>query len=258
MKIGDPILVLRNRFVRSVPLLSVGADLVFAGERPLGHVVGYAPGYTSFIYVFSLLQSAVFGGMATGFTLGADFGTGFMRRMMLVTPHRGAILVGADPADLETARPVLTQMGARVVLCGERVGDGQAVKLVNQLLCSVHLVAAGEALAFARRLGLDPARVLATIETGAASSFMLSDRGPRMLAAEAPVLSAIDIFVKDSGLVLAAAREAGAATPLTEAAHRMFTAAADRGLGREDDSRVIRLYEGATAEPRPQRGLLRP
>ncbi|MBA2813691.1 NAD(P)-dependent oxidoreductase [Streptomyces sp. KM273126] len=154
------------------------------------------------------------------------------------------VLAGAAPEVLDEVRPLLELMAARIAHCGDRVGDGQAVKLVNQLLCSVHLAAAGEALQFARALGLDPEQVLATIESGAASSFMLSDRGPRMLKdGTTPVRSAIDIFVKDSSLVLAAAREAGAVTPLTEQAAELFSRASHQGLGRDDDSSVIRMFQ---------------
>ncbi|MEU4228144.1 NAD(P)-dependent oxidoreductase [Nonomuraea sp. NPDC026600] len=153
-------------------------------------------------------------------------------------------LVGAEPDALGPALPLLRLMTAKVAHCGDRVGDGQAVKLVNQLLCSVHLAAAAEGLQFAQRLGLDPAKVLAAIESGAAASFMLSDRGPRMLAAEhTQVLSAIDIFVKDSALVLTAARGVGAVTPLTEQASKIFSLASREGLGRSDDSSVIRVFE---------------
>ncbi|MCQ8190257.1 NAD(P)-dependent oxidoreductase [Streptomyces rugosispiralis] len=154
------------------------------------------------------------------------------------------VLAGAAPDVLDGVRPVLNLVASRIALCGGRVGDGQAVKLVNQLLCSVHLAAAGEALQFARALGLDPVQVLAAIEPGAASSFMLSDRGPRMLSTDTPpVRSAVDIFVKDSSLVLAAARKSGAVTPLAEQAAALFARAGDQGLGRHDDSSVIRMFQ---------------
>jgi 3-hydroxyisobutyrate dehydrogenase len=153
------------------------------------------------------------------------------------------ILVGASEQAINEADPVLKLMGTRVARCGTNVGDGQAVKLVNQLLCSVHLVAAAEALSLASALGLDPAVVLETIQHGAAASFMLSDRGPRMLSVdEPPVLSAIDIFVKDSSLVLAAAAKASVAVPLTERAAEQFAAAQSRGWGRRDDSSVFHVY----------------
>jgi 3-hydroxyisobutyrate dehydrogenase len=118
--------------------------------------------------------------------------------------ERGDLLIMAGgPEDLfEELRPVLGAMGSSVVHCGPRVGDGQAVKLVNQLLCGVHIAAAGEALAYAEALGLDPRFVFEAIRHGAANSFMLEDRGERMIEEEfVPPKSALDIFVKDMGLV---------------------------------------------------------
>ena len=100
---------------------------------------------------------------------------------------------------------------------GDKPGDGQALKTVNQLLCGVHIAAAAEALALADALGLDPAKRLEALEAGAAASFMLANRGPRILEAYADdgaeVLSRLDIFVKDMGIVSKAARAAGLPTP---------------------------------------------
>lgn len=77
--------------------------------------------------------------------------------------------------------------------------------MVNQHLCSVHIAGAAEALSLARSLGLDPVTVLRLVEKGAAGSWMLSDRGPRIVAGtDVEVTSAINIFVKDSGLVASA------------------------------------------------------
>jgi 3-hydroxyisobutyrate dehydrogenase len=76
----------------------------------------------------------------------------------------------------------------------------------------------------------------------AASSWMLKDRGPRMLEADPQVASAVDIFVKDLGIVLSAGRDTKAALPLAAAAHQMFLAASGRGEGAADDSQVIRSY----------------
>ena len=159
--------------------------------------------------------------------------------------ERGDLLIMAGgPRDLfEELRPVLEAMGSSVVHCGPRVGDGQAVKLVNQLLCGVHIAAAAEALAYAESLGLDPRFVFETIRHGAANSFMLEDRGERMLEEEyVPPKSALDIFVKDMGLVGKAAEERGFEAPLAAAALEMYLAGRDAGLGAEDDSGVIRVF----------------
>ena len=148
---------------------------------------------------------------------------------------------GAAP-DVESATPLLEAMGT-VRITGERLGDGQSIKVVNQHLCSVHIAAAAEALNLARSLGLDPSVVLGLVEKGAAGSWMLSDRGPRMLAGtDVEVTSAINIFVKDSGLVASAGETCGAQLPLLAIAHEHFCRAAEAGLGLRDDSRVIETW----------------
>ncbi|MGF6770381.1 3-hydroxyisobutyrate dehydrogenase [Paraburkholderia sp. GAS199] len=144
--------------------------------------------------------------------------------------------------DIGALRPVLDAMGS-VRITGENLGDGQSIKVVNQHLCSVHIVAAAEALSLAGSLGLDPATVLELIEKGAAGSWMLSDRGPRMLGGtDVSVTSAINIFVKDSDLVAAAAEGCGADVPLLAIANARYHQAADSGLGARDDSRVIETW----------------
>lgn len=155
------------------------------------------------------------------------------------------LIMTGGPADLfEELRPVLEAMGSTVVHCGSVAGDGQSVKLVNQLLCGVHIAAAGEALAYAEALGLDARAVFETIRHGAANSFMLEDRGERMLEqAFLPAKSAMDIFVKDMGLVREAAKENGFDTPLSDAAHALYEAGSSRGLGREDDSGIVRVFQ---------------
>lgn len=152
------------------------------------------------------------------------------------------IFASGNDADIDAVRRVLDAMGS-VRITGPRLGDGQAIKVVNQHLCSVHIVAAAEALSLARSLGLDAAAVLELIEKGAAGSWMLSDRGPRMLqGTDVTVTSSINIFVKDSDLVAAAANSCGADVPLLSIANARYRAAAEEGLGLRDDSRVIETW----------------
>jgi 3-hydroxyisobutyrate dehydrogenase-like beta-hydroxyacid dehydrogenase len=152
------------------------------------------------------------------------------------------IFAAGAPNDVAAATPVLEAMGT-VRFTGHRLGDGQSIKVVNQHLCSVHIVAAAEALSLARSLGLDPAAVLQLVEKGAAGSWMLSDRGPRMVAGtDVEVTSAINIFVKDSGLVVSAGESCGAQLPLLTIAHQRFCSAAQAGLSQRDDSRVIETW----------------
>ena len=152
-------------------------------------------------------------------------------------------IMAAAPADtLAAIRPVLEKMGDRVFHVGTEPGQGATVKAVNQLLCGVHIAATAEALSLAEQVGVDLAVVLEILSGSAASSWMLRDRGPRMLEDEPKVTSAVDIFVKDLGIVLEAGRGVKAALPLAGLAHQLFISTSGRGEGALDDSQVVRAY----------------
>jgi 3-hydroxyisobutyrate dehydrogenase len=159
------------------------------------------------------------------------------------------IMVGAPDDAFALAKPVLEAMGDKVFHVGDKAGQGAVVKTVNQLLCGVHIAAAAEALSLAEKAGVD-GRVLFEIMGGsAASSWMLKDRGPRMHEPDPAVTSAVDIFVKDLGIVLDAGRAAKTALPLAAAAHQMFLATSGLGHGARDDSQVVRAYRTLNAKP---------
>lgn len=152
------------------------------------------------------------------------------------------IMAAAPPDVFAAAKPILEAFGDKLFHVGEKPGQGAMVKTVNQLLAGVHIAAAAEAFSLAAKAGLDGRILLEILSGSAASSWMLKDRGPRMLEDEPPVTSAVDIFVKDLGLVLDAGRSTRAALPLAAAAHQMFLAASGCGHGAEDDSQVLRAY----------------
>ncbi len=152
------------------------------------------------------------------------------------------VLVGASPEALVAARPVLDWLASTVVIVGPNVGDGQAMKTVNQLLCGVHIAAAAEALALAKGLGLDPTAALEALDAGAASSFMLANRGPRIVEAlddvSPEVMSRLDLFVKDMAIVADAGRSIGMALPVASAAEQLYRLGESAGLGSSDDSTI--------------------
>lgn len=158
------------------------------------------------------------------------------------------VVVGTDDDAWAAAEDVLEVMASTLVRVGDAPGDGQAMKTVNQLLCGVHIAAAGEALALARALGLDAEVALKALMSGAASSFMLGDRGPRMLQVydedaggphDVEVRATLNTFVKDMGIVSSAAKGAGLSTPVAAAAEQLYLQGAARGLGDRDDSSII-------------------
>ncbi|NMG30500.1 NAD(P)-dependent oxidoreductase [Aromatoleum evansii] len=152
------------------------------------------------------------------------------------------IMAACERTSFDAVQPVFAAIGQRIFHVGEKPGQGATVKTVNQLLCGVHIAVVAEAFSLAAKVGVNLNVLLEIMAGSAASSWMLKDRGPRMLQAEPDVSSAVDIFVKDMGIVLEAGREAKAALPIAAVAHQMFLATSGRGEGRADDSQVIRSY----------------
>lgn len=152
------------------------------------------------------------------------------------------IMAATDATTFAAVKPVLSAMGDKLFHVGEKPGQGATAKTVNQLLCGVHIAVAAEALSLAEKLGFDPKIAFDIVSGSAASSWMLRDRGPRMMQADPEVKSAIDIFVKDLGIVLEAGHDAGTALPIAAIAHQLFLAVSGRGEGKSDDSQVIRAY----------------
>lgn len=162
-----------------------------------------------------------------------------------VGANAGALTVMASgPADaFARADPVLQAISKKVHKLGDAPGLGATYKVVHQLAAGVHLVAAAEVLSFGVKAGCDADVLFDILVNAAGQSWMLEDRGPRMMTPGSDPTSTVDIFVKDLGLVAGAASEVGARVPLAEAALGMIMDASRMGLGREDDSRVIDAYQ---------------
>ena len=140
------------------------------------------------------------------------------------------------------ARPVLHAMAATVHALGAAPGDGSAFKMINQLLAGVHIAAASEAVAFAARQGMDLRRVYEVITGAAGNSWMFENRVPHILDGDYAPRSAVEIFVKDLGIVQDMARAAHFPVPMAAAALQMFLMTAGAGMGGDDDASVARLY----------------
>ncbi|MBL8344842.1 MAG: NAD(P)-dependent oxidoreductase [Rubrivivax sp.] len=152
------------------------------------------------------------------------------------------IMVSGAEATLARTRPVFEAVGKRTFDVGREAGMGSTAKMINQLLCGVHIAAAAEAMHVAERAGVSKATMHEIISVSAGNSWMWGDRGPRMMMDEPPVTSAVDIFVKDLGIVLDQGKSMRQGLPLASAAMQMFLAASGLGHGAADDSQVIRAY----------------
>ena len=159
---------------------------------------------------------------------------------------QGEITVMASGSDaaFEAARIALDAVAAKVYRLGDAPGKGSAMKIVHQLLAGVHIAAAAEAVAFGIRMGLEPQDVYDVVTHAAGNSWMFENRMAHVLAGDYTPLSAVDIFVKDLGLVLDSARKVVFPAPLAASAHQQFLNASAAGYGREDDSAVIKIFPG--------------
>lgn len=161
----------------------------------------------------------------------------------------GSLLVMAAAAREPDLR-LLSALG-EVVEVGGQPGQGQAMKMVNQVLCGVHIAAAAEALALAEAMGIDPAAAWRTVRGGAAASFMLEDRGGRMVQPRGDdVRSSVSLFVKDLHLVLDEARAVGLPLPVVAAAAALFADAAAAGRAGHDDTELYDHLRSLRADRR--------
>jgi 3-hydroxyisobutyrate dehydrogenase len=156
------------------------------------------------------------------------------------------MMTAATPQAYARCEPLLGVMAAKVYKLGERAGAGSKVKIINQLLAGVHIAAAAEAMALGLREGVDAAALYEVITHSAGNSWMFENRMAHVLAGDYTPLSAVDIFVKDLGLVLDTARASKFPLPLASTAHQMFMQASTAGFAREDDSAVIKIFPGIT------------
>jgi len=144
------------------------------------------------------------------------------------------------------ARPVLDAVAGKVWELGDAPGIGATVKVVHQLLAGVHIAVAAEAMSLGIRAGADPRQLYDVVTSAAGNSWMFENRMARVLEGDDAPRSAVDIFVKDLGLVAEMARGLDHPVPLASQAQQLFTAASAMGHGRADDGFVIRVWEALT------------
>lgn len=156
------------------------------------------------------------------------------------------MMASGSAAAFAKAKEGMNAMAAKIYTLGDKPGQGSAMKIVHQLLAGVHIAVAAEAMAFGIRMGLEPNDVYEVVTNAAGNSWMFENRMAHVLAADYTPLSAVDIFVKDLGLVLDSTRKVTFPAPLAAAAHQQFINASAAGFGREDDSAVIKVFPGIT------------
>lgn len=157
------------------------------------------------------------------------------------------IMVGGKPEIFATVQPLFEKMGKSVTLIGA-VGAGQVAKACNQILTGVTVAAVAEALNFARKSGVDPARVREALLGGFAYSRILENHGQRMLDRDFKPGFKAWMHQKDLGIVMAEAHRLGLMLPNAAATAQLFNAIVGGGMGEEDSVSVLKLLERVGGE----------
>ena len=206
--------------------LPAGATIVLCATVPAGYVRGLGERLAA--RGLHLLDAPVSGG-----AVGAEGG-----QLTIMASGPQAAFAAADAA--------LEACSKTVYRLGDQPGIGSTVKAVNQLLAGVNLVTAAEGMAFGVALGADPKVLYEVIRGAAGGSWMFDNRVPHMLADDYAPRSAVDIWVKDLGLVLDTGKALKMPLPMAAAAFQVVMMAAARGLGPIDDAGFVKVYESFT------------
>ncbi|MFN3279459.1 MAG: L-threonate dehydrogenase [Paracoccus hibiscisoli] len=161
---------------------------------------------------------------------------------------QGAMTVMASGPDaaFDALAPVLEAVAAKTYRIGSEIGQGATVKVIHQLLAGVHIAVGAEAMALAARAGIPLDTMYDVVTNAAGNSWMFENRMKHVVDGDYTPTSAVDIFVKDLGLVTETGRAMGFPLPLASAAFAMFQQASNMGHGAEDDSAVIKTFAGIT------------
>jgi 3-hydroxyisobutyrate dehydrogenase len=153
-----------------------------------------------------------------------------------------SIMVGGDKDTFERVRPILEAMGKTITYIGPS-GSGQITKMCNQILCAVNILAVSEAMTIGKKAGLDLKVMLQAISGGAASSWMLNNLGPKMIARDWAPGFKIDLQQKDLRLAEELAQSLQAPLPGATLARQLFRAVQDEGRGSDGTQAMVTAIE---------------
>ena len=153
-----------------------------------------------------------------------------------------SIIAGGDAATFEACRDLFKAMGTKVFHVGG-LGQGLAMKLVNNMLVQVNMVAVAEALVLGVKAGLDPKTIYEVVRVSTGTSSAFERGGARMLARDFSPAGTVDISFKDQELETAFAKQLGAPLLLANVSQQVYQMARAAGLGKQDGTAIIQVLE---------------
>lgn len=163
-----------------------------------------------------------------------------------VKAEAGEMTIMASGSEQTFAKlaPVLEATAGKVYNIGTEIGLGATVKIIHQLLAGVHIAAGAEAMALAARANIPLDLMYDVVTNAAGNSWMFENRMKHVVDGDYSPKSMVDIFVKDLNLVADTAQDLRFPLPLASTALNMFTSASNAGYGQQDDSAVIKIFDG--------------
>ncbi|XP_078159661.1 ketose-bisphosphate aldolase class-II family protein isoform X2 [Carex rostrata] len=156
------------------------------------------------------------------------------------------IMASGTNEALQSCGYVLSALSEKLYIIKGGCGAASSVKMVNQLLAGVHIASSAEAIAFGARLGIGTRKLFEILQHSRGYSWMFGNRVPHMLESDYKPYSAIDIFVKDLGIVCNESSKVKIPVHVSSIAHQLFISGSASGWGRYDDSAVVKVYETLT------------
>lgn len=198
-------------------VIAIGSTIAAADARRLGDMAAACG--------VEVLDAPVSGG-----TAGAEQGT-------------LTVMAGGSDEAFEACLPVFQTFGKQIVHVGKRIGDGESIKAINQLLVAIHMCAASEAFTLARKCGLDLDTVYGVIKESAGSSRIFENRGRFLIERNFDTRSTLTIQHKDTVIACETADAVGAYVPLGNTCRELFKLAAHKYCPTDDAIAVVRLFE---------------
>ena len=155
---------------------------------------------------------------------------------------RLSIMVGGSVSGFERALPLFEIMGKNIVHQGP-AGSGQHTKMCNQIAIASGMMAISEAMAYAKKSGLQPETVLKSIESGAAGSWSLTNLAPRVLKGDYAPGFFVKHFIKDMKIAIESAQAMGLELPGLQLAKKLYDQLASNGCEDDGTQALFKLYE---------------
>lgn len=186
-------------------------------------------GYPQDVEAVYFGDQGIFRGKQGGFVIDMTTSSPSLAKRIGARQGTLAIMAGGEEAAFEAMKPIFSAMGQTLTYFGP-AGSGQYAKMSNQIAIASNMMGVCEAMAYAKKSGLDPEKVIATLSAGAAGSWSLANLAPRMLQGDTKPGFYIKHFLKDMRIAIESADEMGLDLPGLRLAKKLYDQLADQGM----------------------------